>query len=120
MTIKTKDTFGYEKEYEVVEKIPHGFFVWNIGENMGSEEYIPICEDLHPENKDDYSININTVKAIKLDPEDVAKLRKAASWGINSLITAQKAIRSKRKGPISNRKRALAELTIDIFRKITE
>lgn len=119
MKIRTKDTFGHEHEYEVVKKIPHGFFVWNIGKNMGSDEYIPICEDLHPEDKNDYSINPDTVKAIKLEHEDVGKLRKAASYGVNSLEIARKALISKRKGPVSDRKRALAELTIDIFEKIT-
>ena len=55
-TITTKDTFGKTRSYEVVGKIPLGFFVWNIGENMGTDEYIPICQDLHPENKDNYEI----------------------------------------------------------------
>lgn len=31
--------------FEIVEKIPVRFFVWNIGENMGTHEYIPVCED---------------------------------------------------------------------------
>ena len=31
--------------FEIVEKIPVGFFIWNIGENMGTHEYIPVCED---------------------------------------------------------------------------
>ena len=119
MKIRTKDTFGCEKEYEVAEKIQTGFFVWNIGKNMGSDEYIPICEYLHPGNENDYSINPDTVKAIKLCCDEVDKLRKAASYGVNSLETAQKALRSKRKGPVSDRKRALAKLTIDIFEKIT-
>ena len=30
--------------FEIVEKIPKNYFVWNIGENMGTDEYIPICE----------------------------------------------------------------------------
>ena len=38
--------------FEIVEKIQAGFFVWNIGENMGSNEYIPLAQDLHPEDKE--------------------------------------------------------------------
>lgn len=34
--------------FEIVNKIPVGFFVWNIGENMGSDEYIPLAQDLKP------------------------------------------------------------------------
>ena len=119
-TITTKDTFGKSSSYEVVEKIPSGFFVWNIGENMGTDEYIPICEDLHPEDKDNYEINTSTLKAIRLSLEDVEALRKAASVGINSKKTAEKALKSKRSGYWSDRKRAEAEKTIDIFKRITE
>ena len=118
-TITTKDTFGKSRSYEVVEKIPSGFFVWNIGENMGDDEYIPICEDLHPEDKDNYEINPNTVKAIKLSVEEVKALRKAAHVGINSKKTAERALKSKRHGYCSDRKREQAEKTIDIFKRIT-
>ena len=105
--------------FEIVDKIPTRFFVWNIGENMGSDEYIPICEDLHPEDKDNYEININTVKAIKLNNNEVMLLRAAASWGVNSKKTAEKALKSKRKGYTSDKKRYHAEKTIDIFNRIT-
>ena len=119
-TITTKDTFGKTRSYEVVSKIPLGFFVWNIGENMGTDEYIPICEDLHPEDKDNYEINTSTLKAIRLSLEDVEALREAAHVGIVSKKTAEKALKSKRKGYWSDRKRAEAEKTIDIFKRITE
>ena len=118
-TITTKDTFGKSRSYEVVEKIPDGFFVWNIGDNMGLDEYIPICEDLHPEYKDNYEINTSTMKAIRLSREDVEALMEAAHVGINSKKTAEKALKSKRRGYWSDRKREQAEKTIDIFKRIT-
>ena len=105
--------------FEIIEKIPNNYFVWNIGENMGTDEYIPICEDLHPEDKDNYEINPNTLKAIKLSVEEVKVLRKAAHVGIVSKKTAEKALKSKRKGYWSDRKREQAAKTIDIFNKIT-
>ena len=105
--------------FEIVEKIPAGFFVWNIGENMGTDEYIPLCEDLHPEDKDSYEINPSTLKAIRLRHEDVETLREAAHIGIVSKKTAEKALKSKRRGYWSDRKRAEAEKTIDIFKRIT-
>ena len=105
--------------FEIVEKIPIHYFVWNIGENMGTDEYIPICEELHPEDKDNYEINAYTVKAIKLSVEEVKALRKAAHVGINSKKTAEKALKSKRRGYWSDKKREQAEKTIDIFNKIT-
>lgn len=106
--------------FEIVEKIPVGFFIWNIGENMGTHEYIPVCEDLHPEDKDDYRINPATLKAVKVSPEEWEKLDKAANWGVGNLKQAEKALKSKRRGYTSERERAAAELTIEIFRRICE
>ena len=105
--------------FEIVEKIPSNYFIWNIGENMGTDEYIPICEDLQPEDKDNYEINQNTVKAIKLRIEEVKALREAAHVGINSKKTAEKALKSKRTGYNADRKRKAATATIDIFKRIT-
>lgn len=106
--------------YKIVEKIPVGFFVWNIGENMGTHEYIPVCENLHQENKNDYSINPATLKAVKVAPDEWEKLDRAASWGVGNLKQAEKALKSKRKGYTADKKRAAAELTIEIFRRICE
>lgn len=113
------ESFGKTDIFEIVGRIPSNFFVWNIGENMGTHDYIPLCEDLHPENKDDYSINATTLKAIRVTPEEWEKLNDAASVGVNSLQTAAKALKSKRRGYWSDRKRAAAKLTIDIFMKIS-
>ena len=105
--------------FEIVEKIPAGFFVWNIGENMGSNEYIPLAQDLHPEDKENYEINTSTLKAIKLSQEEVNALRQAASWGVNSKATAEKALKSERKGYNADRKRKAANATLEIFKRIT-
>ena len=118
--IYTKSNLNNRNDiFEIVEKIPAGFFVWNIGENMGTDEYIPICEDLHPEDKDNCEINTSTLKAIRLSCEEVETLREAASVGINSKQTAERALKSKRRGYWSDRKRAEAKKTIDIFNRIT-
>lgn len=34
------ESFGKVDVFEIVDKIPTGFFVWNIGDNMGHDEYI--------------------------------------------------------------------------------
>ena len=105
--------------FEIVEKIPIHYFVWNIGENMGTDEYIPICEDLHPEDKENFEIDTTSLKAIKLPINEVKALRQAASWGVNSKATAEKALKSKRTGYSADRKRKAATATIDIFKRIT-
>lgn len=106
--------------FEIVEKIPSNYLVWNIGENMGTDCYIPICQMLHPENKEDFSINRDTLKAVQVTSEEYKVLQKAASYGVNSLKTAEKALGSKRHGYMSDKKRGLAALTIDIFKRLTE
>lgn len=116
----TSETLGKTDIYKIVEKIPFGFYAWNIGENMGTHEYIPVCEDLHPEGKDNYEINTATLKAVKVTPDEWEKLDKAASWGVGNLKQAEKALKSKRKGYTADRKRAAAKLTIEIFRRICE
>lgn len=113
------ESFGKTDVFEIVERIPANFFVWNIGENMGTHDYIPLCQDLRPGDKDNYQINPATLKAVKVTPEEWKKLSDAASVGVNSLQTAAKALKSKRRGYWSDRKRAAAELTIDIFMKIS-
>ena len=120
MTITTNDTFGKPCTYEVTNKMQPGELIWNIGANMGNDDYIPICRMLRPGCKDDYNIDHASVKAIRLPREDVKALRAAASVGVNSLETARKALASKRRGYWSDRKRAAAESTIDIFRRISD
>ena len=116
----TSETLGKTDIYKIVEKIPFGFYVWNIGENMGSDEYIPLCQDLYLGIKDNYSINPDTLRAIKLPKEDVELLRESAGWGINSLETARKALKSRRHSYMAEKKRKSARKTIAIFERITE
>lgn len=112
------ESFGKTDVFKIVGRIPANFFVWNIGENMGTHDYIPLCEDLHPGDKENYEINPSTLKAVKVTSEEWKKLSDAASVGVNSLQTAAKALKSKRRGYWSDRKRAEAEKVIDIFRRI--
>lgn len=116
----TSETLWKTDVFKIVKKIPFGFYVWNIGENMGSNEYIPLCQDLCQGIKDDYSINPDTLRAIKLPKEEVELLREATGWGVNSLETARKALKSRRRGCIAEKKRENARKTIDIFERITE
>ena len=115
----TAETIWNTHKFQIVKKIPEGFFVWNIGENMGSDEWIPLAQDLKPGDKENFEINPETLKAIRLNPEEVQILRKAACIGVNNLKAAEKALKSKRRGYWSDRKRKAAEMTIDIFRKIS-
>ena len=100
--------------FEIVEKIPANYVVWNIGENMGTDKYIPICQ-----LKTKYDVDLFSLKAVPVTPEEYSKLQDASSWGVSSLENAEKALKSKRHGYISDKKRALAASAIEIFRKIS-
>lgn len=65
------------------------------------------------------SKNSNAIQEF-VTPDEWKKLNKAASWGIGNIKQAEKALKSKRHGYTSDRKRAAAELTIEIFRRICE
>ena len=106
--------------FEIVEKISSEYSVWSIGNNMGSDEYIPFCEDLYPGDPKSFDINTNTLKTIKLPKEEVKLLRNAASEGKGNKEQAEKALKSKRTGRRAEIKRAYAEKTIEIFRRITK
>lgn len=106
--------------FEITEKIPTGFFIWNIGENMGTHEYIPVCQYMKPEDKENFEINPDTLKAVKVTSEEWEKLNKAAAWGVGNLLQAEKALKRKRRGYTADRKREAAKMTIEIFRNICE
>lgn len=116
----TSETLWNTDIYKIVEKIPFNFYVWNIGKNMGSDEYIPLCQDLYPGIKDNYSIDPDALRTIKLPKEEVELLREAAGWGVVSLKEAEKALKSKRHSYIAEKRRESAHKTIDIFERITE
>lgn len=101
--------------FEIVEKIPENYVVWNIGENMRTDKYIPICQF-----KTKYDVDLFSLKAVPVTSEEYKRLQDASSWGVNSLKNAEKALKSKRRGYISDKKRTLAASTIEIFRKISQ
>ena len=61
-----KITVG-EHEFELVDSVPFGYIIWNIGKNM-VDGYLPICRlsDRQP-FPGGRSIDTSTLKAIKVD-----------------------------------------------------
>lgn len=110
-------------EYEIVEKIPKGFMVWNIGDNMGNKNYIPLCEWEYPDDENNFKIRTDTLKAIKLNVESVKILSKAACYGVSTLDEAKKVVA---KGNPSkddwyiDTKWNLANKVLPIFERISE
>ena len=124
--IRTTDFWGRSDCYLIVDKIRRPYFVWNIGENMNTEDFIPLCRQKYPGAPPDspyhYHIDRDSLQAIQLPNKEVLLLRDAAGFGVNCLEAAEEAL--KRISPNSKDKykrikRSLAEKTVSIFRKIS-
>ena len=102
-----------EYRYKIVDRVPRDFIVWNIGDNLGNDEFIPFCQTV----PNSYSINPNTLKAVKLPAEDVQVLRKVAGRGNTNIKNIIKRINRHRKGDYP---RELLERAAAILETITE
>lgn len=63
-------------QFRIVKKVPKGYGVWAIGEHMGTEDYVPFFEP--KPNYGPYSVNSDTLLAVKLPRDDVLLLRYVA------------------------------------------
>lgn len=111
MTIKHDNGYGATYIFEVVEKIPEGFEIWNIG---GLGEYIPICEAGNPA-----SVNISTLKAIKLNAEEVKILNSAAGKGDKTAKKAKSTLKRVAKTATMRRRQENARKALPILERIT-
>jgi hypothetical protein len=66
-------------EFEVVDEIPWGYTIWNIGKNM-IDDYLPLVQ---VGGYDGYQVNINTMKAIKV--KDAQIVLNAIGWGTDTV-----------------------------------
>lgn len=55
-----------EHTFEIVDHVPAGYQIWNIGKNM-TDGYLPLCKVI----PNSYDVEINTLKAIKIDAAQV-------------------------------------------------
>lgn len=75
-------------KYKKVNKIMSHWKIWNIGNLMGHDEYLPLFCNQTPQICGSlYEVDINTLKAIKLPKEEIKILREAASVGCRNLET---------------------------------
>lgn len=110
--ISGRDTF------KIVDSVDSSYRVWNIGENMGRPDLIPMCQMENAFDPGNFKIRRDTLKAIRLPECEVRILRAAAGYGISSLQEARKALGSKRHGWMQDKKRDLAEKSLPVFERI--
>lgn len=118
MTIKHDNGYGTTYIFEVVDKIPTGYSIWNIS-GIGNGEYAPICETLHPENKNCYDVNTNTLKAIKLNKEEVEILFKSSMSGDGTLKKAKATLKRVAKTKTMQIRQERARKALSILERIT-
>ena len=79
-TISFNNGYGTTYKFEVVDKIPKGYEVWNIDFNNLGNGYVPLCQVY----EGTYNIIKSTLKAIQIeDAEERSIIKKAVSRGIN-------------------------------------
>lgn len=113
--IELDNGYGTVYRFEIVEKIPAGFFVWNIPD----PGFLPVATDLRPGDPECFNVNTASLKAIKMDPAEVKILIHAAGYGIKTKKAAETAIKRQPKSGYMLRKKQLAETALPILEKIT-
>lgn len=117
--IYSDNGYGTTYVFEIVEKIPAGYEVWNIPP-IACGEYIPICMTTEPGNKDCFTVNTDTLKAIKLDKKEVVALHTAASGGDNTIKAAKRTLARTAKTAYMRKRQERAARALPILERIAE
>ncbi len=106
--------------FEVVDFVPLGFMVWNIGKHNAPKGYLPLCRLKAVQPFDGgRAIETETLKAIKIDGAE--KILDAVGGGQNTIEEMEKYIRRYRNakpGTWSARQVKRMEKALPIMRKI--
>lgn len=79
-----------EHKFEIVESVPKGYFIWNIGKNM-VDGYLPLCKLKEIQDfKGGKSIELDTLKAIKI--KDSQKILEATKEGGGTLKSIKRYV----------------------------
>lgn len=105
--------------FEIVESIPAGYVVWNIGKNM-TDGWLPLCKVI----PGTYNVEVDTLCALRIsNEEELNLLREAAHYGSDNLSNCQKIVDKlsgkELKGYMTKKKYELAVKVLPIFQKIT-
>jgi len=99
--------------FKEVKYIQGNYRVWNIpsiGEGC-VPLYVPAGEN---------KVDVTSLRYLQLTEKEAKILHNAASYGMRTLADVRKALRSKRKGPTTERRKRLAEPALPIFEKYTK
>ena len=109
----TKTISNGTNTFTKTSKISEGYQVWNIP-SLG-EGIVPLFEPL-----EEFQVNPETLKYIKVEPMEAQQLAVAASYGIRTLGQVKSILNSKRTCPMTMKKKAISERVLPIFEKYTK
>lgn len=112
MTVMKINEHGRTDIYEVVDKIPKGYEVWNIG-NHAPKGYLPLCLRV----AGTYTIQPNALKALKFEGDDYNFITFASvRYGFTNREN------TKRRLPLlkSTKKVEVAKRALEIYERISE
>ena len=70
-TIENAKSLGQKNVFEVVESVPRGYQIWNIGKNM-IDGYLPLCKlSASQPFEGAQCVDVNTLKAIKTESAQI-------------------------------------------------
>lgn len=105
--------------FEIVESVPFGYQIWNIGKNM-IDGYLPLCRLCsHQPYRGARNIETETLKAIKIDGAQT--ILAAIGGGQNTIEAMEKYIRryqNAKAGTWSRRQAERMKEALPIMRKI--
>lgn len=111
MYIEEINRFGNKRSYRVVETIPNGYSVWNIGGIEGYPNYMPLCICYGGT----YSVQIDKLCAIMVPEPERKVMEKCKRWtGCGNLHDVKQALTGKH-----TKYRDLLELALPLFEKYT-
>lgn len=80
-------------EFEVVDRWPMGYFIWNIGrQNFPHEGYLPLAQEASQK----YHVRTNTLKALYVGDEDLCLAAMNAAQHVRGYFDEDRFIELKR------------------------
>lgn len=121
MKIVLKSINCPEYTFQVVERVPNNYFVWNISRIEETGCYIPFAKknprNLH-ESEGIMLIDPDSLLTVKVTKREADYLRYAAGIGVNSKYIANELVDSNPRERYRKEQKRYAEKVLDIFRKL--
>lgn len=107
--------------FQVVDHVPNNYFIWNIHQIEKTGCYIPFCKkDLNSPYAENgiYTIDPDSLLAVKVTKREADYLRYAAGIGVNSKSAAHKLVESNPRERWKKEQKRYAKKVLDIFRRL--